>query len=155
MKYQPVTISSDAFLFCRYGVAALLWVALIFQLPWLTGLTFGIFLISAVVGVQHAPMIWLYTKTVGRFFKKRPVSVVDVHDIRFVHRLAAAFNGLIVALYLLGFSTAAWVILIIFVLLKTISAFGYCPASKLRNCVLGGSSGCCSLTKKACGTIHV
>jgi hypothetical protein len=147
MKYYPVTILSDAFIFCRYSVALLLWIALIFNQISILWLTLIIFIFSAFLGIARAPMIVLYTSTFGKLFSNRPKIVVDVHDIRFVHTLAASINAIILVLFLFGFQFAARSLLVIFVLLKSASAIGYCPASKLRKCVLGEGGTCCSVSK--------
>lgn len=146
MKYQPVSIHSDSFLFCRYGVAILLWLAIIFNQTWILLLTFAIFVVSAVMGVNKAPMILFFDSTFGKLRKNRGTAILDTHDIRFVHSLAAIFNGLVLILFYLGFHEASKVVLYIFSILKTASAFGYCPASKLRTCVLGSSGSCCKVS---------
>ena len=147
MKYSPVTIQKDAFTFCRYSVAILLWIAFVFKLTPIIWVTFVIFVLSAILGVSKAPMIILYSYTVGKIFSSRPKIVVDIHDIRFVHTLAAIINGLVLFFVILKMYFLVWPLLLVFTLLKSASAVGYCPASKLRNCVLGGNGSCCSVSK--------
>ena len=68
--------------------------------------------------------------------------------MRFAHCLGTAFSlaclGLICWKDWMG-----WRLTLIFALLKTVSAFGFCPASKLFTCA--NNTSCCPLTKKALG----
>jgi hypothetical protein len=142
---ENVTIQQNAFVFCRYSIAVLIWVALIFQSAWLLVLVLFILALSAVLTVRRAPMVWLYTTTLGAFIPSKDV-VLDVDAMRFAHTLGAVLAAISIALVYWG-SPAAWYFVGAFAVLKTISAFGFCPASKLYGCVIK-DGGCCALTAK-------
>ena len=141
---ENVTVQRNAFIFCRYTVAVLVWAALVFQSTALLWVVLIILALSALLKVHHAPLVWLYTKTLGRWVKS-PDVVLDVRAMRFAHTL-----GSVLALVSLSLvyrqSVYAWYFVAAFALLKTLSAVGLCPAYKLWGCATQGS--CCALTPK-------
>jgi hypothetical protein len=139
-----VTIQNNAFLFCRYGVAALIWVALLTQSIYVLAAVFAILAASAILKVERAPMVWSYTNTVGRFVESKDV-VLDVRAMRFAHASGAVLAAVGLAL-VLAHSPAAWPFVAVFAVLKTVSALGFCPAYKVYGCAAKG--GCCALTAK-------
>lgn len=144
-SYKPVSVQEGAFRFCRYGMAILVWTALIFQIKWLLIVVAVIFILSALLKVQRSPMVVLYTYTVGKFFTSKD-EVLNEHAMQFAHTLGALLSiGCIVFLYSIN-ETVGWVLVFGFAVLKSISAFGYCPASKLYECVTDG--GCCAITRQ-------
>ena len=64
--------------------------------------------------------------------------------MRFAHILAALMS-LAVLLAMLAHPQAGRYCLLAFCLLNTVTAAGYCPASKLFACMKNG--GCCALTR--------
>jgi hypothetical protein len=144
---KPVTIPSHAFVFCRYSIAALVWTAFFTRgVGWLVAAA-GILALSALLKVERAPMIVLYSKTLLRWFKS-PGAVVDETAMRFAHILGTAF-----ALACLGTiwwrDALGWRLTLLFALLKTVSALGFCPASKLFTCATNTT--CCPVTKGLLG----
>lgn len=144
-EYKSVSISTGAFNFCRYGVAIMLWVSILFRLKWLAVLVFAILVLSAILRVSKAPMIVIYNVTFGKFIKTK-TEILDEKGMRFAHTMGAGmmFIGL-VPLYFLN-EQVGWWILFVVASLKTISALGFCPAYKLYGCMSSG--GCCALTGK-------
>jgi hypothetical protein len=142
---SSVTVQNNAFIFCRYSIAALIWLALIFESMWLLVAACVVLALSALVTVRRAPMIWLWTNTLGRIVPSRDV-VLDVAAMRFAHSLGAVLALVSVALVWRG-NPIAWWFVAAFGLLKTVSALGFCPASKLYGCVIK-EGGCCALTGK-------
>jgi hypothetical protein len=140
-----VDIRKDAFAFCRYGVMVLVWIAFIFKIKWLVLLVFGILVLSAILGVQYAPMILLYNYTVGLFFKFKTESL-GISGMRFAHTLGSFLSGLAVLFLFFWNVKIGWSITLFLAIMKTISALGLCPAYKLYNCMKSG--GCCSFTKR-------
>ena len=140
-----VTVQNNAFVFCRYSIAALIWLALIFESIWLLVVVLVVLAFSAALTVRRAPMIWLWTNTLGRIIRSRDV-VLDVDAMRFAHSLGAVLALVSVALVWRG-NPIAWWVVALFGLLKTVSALGFCPASKLYGCVIK-EGGCCALTAK-------
>lgn len=144
---ENVTVQRNAFIFCRYSVAVLVWAALFFPgiRAYLLGATLAILVLSALLKVHRAPLVWFYTQTLGRFIKS-PDVVLDVRGMRIAHML-----GAVLALVALSLAMRDSPLAVYFVggfaLLKTASAVGLCPAYKLYGCVMKGG-GCCALTGK-------
>ena len=144
-QYKPVTISKEGFAFCRFGLTALLWLSLIFHSKLLLLVVLAVLLLSAILKVGRAPMIVLYDQTAGRLRRSKEV-IVNETAMRFAHFTGAFFA--LVCLLLLEFASerSGWAAVFIFAIVKSVSAFGFCPASKLYECVTGGS--CCAIRKK-------
>lgn len=141
---ENVTVQRNAFVFCRYSVAALIWLALILQSVQVLVLVFLILALSALLKVHRAPMVWLWTNTLGRVFSSAEV-VLDVRAMRFAHTLGAVLAAVSISLTWRE-SPFGWWFVAGFALLKTTSALGFCPAYKLWGCATAG--GCCALTQK-------
>jgi hypothetical protein len=141
---SPVSISKGAFTFCRIGVAILAWLVIILRIKWLMVVIFGILGLSALFKIRKAPMILLYSLTLDKLFPSKK-EMVNETAMRFAHILGTILT-LIVVLFLYVNEPVGFVLAWIFAILKTISAFGFCPASKLYVCMSSG--GCCSFSKK-------
>lgn len=143
-KYKPVSIPRDAFSFCRYSLSILLWLSLFFHEQSLLLLVAVILLLSYLLKIKKAPMIWLYSSTINKFIKSTD-QIVNENAMSFAHAM-----GFILSLTCLGLmainETVGWYAVLAFAVLKSISALGFCPASKLYECLGNGS--CCALTKK-------
>lgn len=139
-EFNPVTISKGAFAFCRYSVAIMLWVALLFLIKELVLVCFMILLLSYLLKVQRAPLIMIYTLTIEKMAPTEKI-LVDEKGIRFAHLVGTIFSGLC-CLMLYYFNTpAGWVVTFLLAILKTSAAFGFCSAMKLYACMNGGN--CC------------
>ncbi len=136
-------ISKNAFRFCKITVTVLVWLAYIFKIKELILLTFLILLFSAILKIKRAPLIVFYTYTIDKIFKSKKIDL-DESAMRFAHKMGSVFSGICVLLLYLNVNIA-WPIVLIFAIMKTISALGFCPGEKLYTCMKGG---CCSLTKK-------
>lgn len=137
-------IERNAFVFCRYSVAALVWAALLARSEVLLAAVFVILALSAWLTVKRAPMILLYSFTLGRVLQSDE-DVLDITAMRVAHTAGAVMAlACLILLYLN--SPAAWPAVFVFALLKTLSAVGFCPAYKLYGCLAAG--GCCALTGK-------
>jgi len=143
--HTPVSIPTHAFMFCRFFSAILVWCAWYFTSIPLTVLTVLLFFGSTLLGVKKSPLIVFYTQTCNRIFPS-PLEVVDASAIRFAHGLAAILSTICLLLLVVN-STAGSVALLIFAILKTITAIGFCPAAKLHGCLMSGGT-CCSFLKK-------
>jgi len=144
-KIQPVSISQGGFNTCKYSVAVILIMAI--ALPSyrmvLVGLSTLILTLSAILGVERAPMILLYDWTFGRFFKSKTV-MLDRKGMRFAHSLGAVLNaGTLLLLFLSP--AAGFILLLLTTALKTVSAVGYCSGLKLYQCM--NNDTCCSGSK--------
>lgn len=138
-----VTIQSKAFAFCRYSLAVLVWLslgALVLDQRalsmWLIGSVFVIMALSAVFTVRYAPLVWLWTNTIGRVVPSTD-AVVDVDGMRFSHTLAAALS--LVSLSMIWRDSPwAFGFLGALAVLKTINAVYACPAYKLWGALVTG-----------------
>jgi hypothetical protein len=142
---KPVSVPSAAFAFCRYTLALLVWATLLLRYRPLMILVFILFTLSAVLKVRRAPLILLYSATVNKICKS-PDEVLNEAAMRFAHTLGAVFSLVCIGLLYFAPPVAGWSAVLVFAILKSISAFGYCPASKLYECLSNG--GCCAFTRK-------
>jgi len=148
MPYKPVSVPKGGFAFCRYGVAALLWVGYLWRLEWVIMLAAGILALSALLGVGRAPMILLYAWTVDKIRPGRQ-EVLDEYGMRFAHLLGTALLGIgLLLLHLLPLAQTGWIFLFWVAAFKTIGAFGFCAASCMYNTLFHGSS-CCSFRNRS------
>lgn len=132
-------VQKNAFIFCRYSVAGLIWVSLLFQNIWVLLAVFVILLLSALLTVRRAPMIMLWTWTLGRVFPSEE-DALDVKAMRFAHGMGAMLALIGLAMVWHG-NPLAWWFVALFAVLKTVSAVGWCPAHKLYACLVKGG-GC-------------
>jgi protein-S-isoprenylcysteine O-methyltransferase Ste14 len=143
MGPEVVQVPKLAFAFCRISLTVLLWLALALNQVWLVAALFCILLVSVLLKVHRSPMVQLYQQTVLRVFPSSGDAFLDVPAMRFAHGLGALMS-LAVTLTMLAAPTAGWYCLAALCVIKTISAVGFCPASKLFVCMRNG--GCCALT---------
>jgi len=142
-----VQLPRSAFAFCRWSLTGMLWLALFTRQAWIVGVVAGLLAISAVLRVDRAPMVVLYRVTLGRLFPPASFAFMDGTAMRFAHGTGAIL-GLGVLIAILRFPHGGWVALACLCVLKTISALGFCPASRLFACLRKG--GCCALTGNRC-----
>ena len=141
---QNVTIQRNAFIFCRYSVAVLVWSALIFRSIWPLWVVLAIMVLSAVLGVHRAPLVWLWTQTLGRVIRSED-QVLDLQGMRISHAVASGL-AVIAIIGVWRDQPWAWWFVLAFALLKTLSAVAGCPLYKLYGCTIGGGR-CCSFLK--------
>jgi protein-S-isoprenylcysteine O-methyltransferase Ste14 len=148
ISLQPelTEVPSSAFAFCRISLTALLWLAFALNNVWPVVAVFAILALSVILKVQRSPMVQLYQQTVLRIFPTKHFALLDVPAMRFAHGMGAVMS-LAVVLAMLASPQVGWYCLLIFCILKTTAAIGFCPASKLFVCMRKG--GCCALTRFA------
>lgn len=137
-------VQRNAFIFCRYSVAALVWVALLLQNVWVLLAVFVVLALSALLTVRWAPMILLWKWTLARIFPSEE-EILDIKGMRFAHGLGAMMALIALSLVWHG-NPFAWWFVGLFAILKTTSALGWCPAYKVWGCLAEG--GCCAITSK-------
>jgi hypothetical protein len=144
-KIQPISISSGGFNTCKYSVAVILIAAILLPQYRITlvALSTVILTLSALLGVEKAPMILLFDWSLGRIFKTKSV-MLDRKGMRFAHSLGAVLNA-VTLLFLILFPTVGFVLLMLTAALKTVSAVGYCSGLKLYQCM--NNDTCCSTSK--------
>lgn len=144
-KYKPVSVSKSAFAFCRLSLAILIWLSLIFHSKPILIFVFVVFLLSAIFKIKKAPMILLYSYTINKIIKSKD-EILNEHAMRFAHIMGSVFSFICIILLYFVSEKVGWTAVFIFALLKSISAFGFCPASKLYECSTNDS--CCAFAKK-------
>ncbi len=147
MAPQVVQVPRGAFAACRWSLTALLWLALAARQVWILGMVVVLLVLSAILRVDRAPMVVLHARTLGRLFPPVTFVFLDVTAMRFAHG-AGAFLGTCVLAWILWHPRGGWVAMACFCCLKTVSALGFCPASKLFVCLRQG--GCCAWTGRRC-----
>ena len=144
-KYKPVSISKAGFAFCRYTIAILVWVSFLLKIKWLLIIVLLILAISAWLRVQRAPLVVLYEYTINKIIKSKE-EILNEYAMKFAHTMGTILCLIcLVFLYFVD-ENIGWGIVFLFAILKTISAVGMCPASKLYNCM--GNKNCCAFMKK-------
>jgi hypothetical protein len=126
-------------------MAVLVWCAFLLRSEIVLELVTLIFLLSAVLKVRRAPMIRLYDGLFNRRQNAEEI-LVDENSIFFAHLLAFVLSVTCLFIVYTAQTFWAWYTVLAFALLKSASAFGFCPASKLYDCMLNGN--CCVKTKK-------
>lgn len=132
-------------MFCRIAMAVIIWVAFIFKLKFILIIAFLIFLASFVLKIKRAPMIVLYDLSINKIFKSND-ELLNEYAMSFAHMIGSIFSFIcIIFLYFIS-DKIGWGLVLVFAILKSISAVGFCPASKLYECATGDS--CCAFVKK-------
>jgi hypothetical protein len=137
---RPVAVQRNAFHFCRWSLAIALWVAFFLHRPWLVAASAVILGLSAALTVVRAPMIVLYTGTLGRVWSGG-TEVLDARAMRFAHGLGAAMCA-VCAVLLFAWPRGGYAFLLTVATLKTVGALGFCSAVRFYGCV--NSDTCCS-----------
>ena len=101
MKEKIVTVQKNAFLFCKIGVGVILWSGFIFRLKELILLAFVILGLSAILGVNRAPMILFYSNTIERLYPSKKVTL-NFKAMRFAHTLGTILSFICVILLYTG-----------------------------------------------------
>lgn len=151
-RLKPVQVSSNAFRFCRLSVALIFWIAFFLHSKELIILNFVIMLFSAILKINHAPLVVLWTQTIDKI-RPSKTEVVDENGMVFAHGLGATLSLIALIILYSGFTTAGWIFVFFLCLLKTSSAFGYCGGLKLYMCMNSGS--CCRVGKVVKKITHV
>ena len=149
-KYKPVSVSKAAFAFCRYILAILIWLSFIFKSEIILTIVFIIFILSAILKIKKAPMIVLYTHTINRVIKSKDV-VLNEPSMRFAHIMGSILSLICLLLIFFVNEKIGWIAVLILALMKSLSFFGFCPGSKIYDCVTDNNSKCCSFLKKKHG----
>lgn len=146
-EMKPVNIRNGAFTFCKWTIAALLWGGLLLQNMWLVVTCFIILVLSILLKVSRAPLVFLYTHTVEKFVPSRLI-VVDENAVRFAHVVGAVFAAVALILFHLVSPLAGWIVTGLLAILKTSGAFGLCGAMKLYTCLSNPNGQCCRTGRK-------
>ncbi len=145
-QFRPVSISRGGFAFCRFVIAALVWLSIILKSTELLIVVFFIMALSTIFKVEKAPLVMIYKYTIERFIKSDKV-IVDEKGIFLSHLIGSIFTVLCILLQYYGNSTVALCVTLAFAVLQTSAAFGFCSVLKLYNCMNNGT--CCRVGKFA------
>jgi len=141
---KPVEIAAHGFALCRWGVAVLVWLTLLFNDPAPLALGTVILILSALLKVRNAPLIWLHRVTVGRFVPS-PMVVVDEIAMAFAHGLGSVLAALCLLAWFTLPAPVPWIATALLGIAKGAGALGYCSGVKLYQCL--HSDTCCSFLK--------
>ena len=141
---KPVEISAHGFAWCRWGVAALVWLTLIFNTPGPLAVGTVILIFSALLKIRNAPMIWLHRVTLGRFIPG-PSVVLDENAMAFAHGLGSVLAVLCLVLWYTAPAPIPWAATAILGIAKAAGAAGYCSGVKLYQCM--HSDTCCTFLR--------
>ena len=142
--FKPATITKGSFAFCRVTIASLIILAIVFRNVWFLVAEAVIMLLSAILKVEHAPLILLWKYTVEKVRPSKP-EVVDERGIFVSHLVAVGFSALCIGLVFLA-PLAGWIVTGLFAVLQISAACGFCSALKLYTCMNNGN--CCRVGKK-------
>jgi len=143
---RMVEVPRNAFRFCRWTVALLVWVGVLTHSAAIIVVAGSIMALSAILTVRQAPLISLWRLLVEPHWPSPP-EPLDREAMRFAHTVATvALLGPVVLLQA-GHVALAWRILTLVAVFKTIGAAGYCPVSRMYGCLRGGGI-CCRVIRR-------
>lgn len=147
---RMVQVNKKAVGFCKYSLALLFWLSVLFQSFWPLLVALILLVMSAMVGVDKAPLVWLY----HRILKKAPKNeYINFHSMRFAHVVAAIFAAISLLLFFARWMIAFDIVVVGVAFLQTAASFGYCSAQKLYECVVCNQN-CCNLGNRIKGKKH-
>lgn len=148
---RMVKVHRRSMAFCKYTLAAGLWLALLFQLPALLWLMLALLAASAVLGVDKAPLVWLADKMLSRWVKTEE-AYVNLYSMRFAHIFAGVMVAVSLVLLTFHYAVAAWILTGLLAVLQSVAACGFCSAAKLYDCLICNTN-CCRLGKRIKGKV--
>lgn len=131
----PVKISRNGFFFAGIVQAVIVWASLIFRMKSLLFILFVILALSAVLSIKNNPLILVYKVTLEkiRFIKDKEI-IIDDSAMKFAQAMRAVIC-MICAIFVYYDGLTAWGFVMVFAVVKTISACGYCPGEKIYNLI--------------------
>ena len=144
---RPVAVPHAAFNFCKYTMASIFWLALIFQNKLLVVLGFSILILSAILKVKNAPLVFLYTHTINRVCPSKN-EILDEKAVCFAHIVGATMSGIALVFIYFIHPFTGWILTGVLAILKTSASFGFCGAMKLYSCLNNPNGQCCRIGKR-------
>jgi hypothetical protein len=144
---RPVVVPHAAFNFCKYTMASIFWLSLIFQSKLLVIVGFSILLLSALLKVKNAPLVFLYTYTIDKIFPSKK-EILDEKAVCFAHIVGAIIAGIALLFFYFINPLIGWILICVLAFLKTSASFGFCGAMKLYGCLNNPNGQCCRVGKK-------
>jgi len=144
---RPVAVPSAAFNFCKYTMALIFWLSLIFQSKLLVVVGFLILLLSALIKVKNAPLVFIYTHTIEKLYPSKR-EILDEKAVCFAHIVGATMAGIALLFLYFIHPLSGWILIGVLAVLKTSASFGFCGAMKLYGCLTNPNGQCCRVGKK-------
>ena len=145
IKQKPVSVPNAAFIFCRYTLAVIVWLGFILKAKELILVSFLLLALSALLKIKKAPLVFFYTNTINKIIKSKDI-ILNEYSMRFAHIMGTIIGFIcVILLYSINEGVGWWIVLL-FAILKTVSAVGFCPAAKMYECM--GNGKCCAFLKK-------
>ncbi|MGK0469243.1 DUF4395 family protein [Clostridium sp.] len=144
---RPVAVPRAAFNFCKYTVALIFWLSIIFQSRALVVVGFSILLLSAILKVKNAPLVFLYTYSFNKKFPSK-IEILDEKAVCFAHIVGTIMSGIALLFLYFIHPLTGWIITGVLAVLKTSASFGFCGAMKLYVCLNNPNGNCCRIGKK-------
>lgn len=139
---RMVKVFRQSLSFCKYVIASLLWLAIIFQNIYLVWAVFAIVTVSTFTGVDKAPLILIFNPIAKKI--KAEDFFINKYSMRFAHIVAAIFSAVSIILYYVNWRIPCLILVCLLALLQSIAALGFCSAQKLYECVICNNN-CCNL----------
>lgn len=145
--YKMVEVPINAFNFCKFSLAGLLWASLVLRSVPLLLITASILLVSYIFKVRQAPLVWFYLNT---FEKRKPSKgiLIDENAVAFAHLVGFLMACVALIFLYVKQPLIGWTVVGILALLKTSGACGYCGAMKLYSCMNNPEGDCCRVGNK-------
>lgn len=143
---RMVQVNKQSVAFCKYAIAALLWLALLFRSIIPVYIVLVVMLISAFTGVHRAPLVKLFDWTIAKKITVKQ-EYINLHSMRFAHIVGSVFSVASILTYYFCPIFVPAILTLVLAILQTIASCGYCSAQKLYECVVCNSN-CCRFGKK-------
>ncbi|MCB2291191.1 DUF4395 family protein [Clostridium sp. CS001] len=144
---RPVAVSHCAFNFCKYTMAAIFWLSLMLHSKLLVVLGFSILILSAILKVKNAPLVFLYTHSIDKLFPSKK-EILDEKAVCFAHIVGSVMSGISLLFLFFIHPLTGWILIGILAVLKTSASFGFCGAMKLYGCLTNPNGQCCRVGSK-------
>jgi len=126
-----VSVSRNAFKFCRWTIALILWSSFLLKVKWLLAVNFLILSAGAVFKVRRSPLVILYGKTLGTWFPSEITEELDENGIAFAQGLGAFIHVILILLVYVLNERIGWRVVFIIAIVKTLGALGYCTGLQI------------------------
>ncbi len=126
-----VGVSRNAFKFCRWTIALILWVSFVLKVKWLLAVNFVILLTGAIFKVRRSPLVVVYEKTFGAWFPSKATEELDENGIAFAQGLGAFIHMILLLFVYVIDERIGWRAVFIIAIVKTLGALGYCTGLQI------------------------
>ncbi len=128
---MTVNVSKNGFRFCRWTIAAILWLSFFLRIKWFLFLNLIILLAGAVLKVRRSPLVVIYGKTLGKWFPSSRSEELDEEGIAFAQGLGALIHIILILFVYAIDERIGWRIVFVIAVVKTAGALGYCTGLQI------------------------